>query len=49
MHKTVQNLIAIENQLGFKYVKKEEIYIDTTEKMSARSYATLVINKKLSP
>ena len=38
----------INNQLGFRMVSDENKYIDNTEKLSARSYATLVINKKLS-
>jgi len=38
----------INNQLGFKIVEDEEIYIDNTEKLSARSYATLVINKSIT-
>lgn len=39
---------SIENQLGFKIVKDEDRFIDNTENLSARSYATLVINKKLT-
>jgi len=38
----------INSQLGFKLVNDNEIYIDNTDKLSARSYATLVINKSLS-
>mgnify|MGYP001233219905 CR=1 FL=1 len=38
----------INSQLGFKLVNNNDIYIDNTPKLSARSYATLVINKKLS-
>lgn len=38
----------INNQLGFKIVSNEERFIDYTEKLSARSYATLVINKSLT-
>lgn len=38
----------INNQLGFKLVDNNEIYIDNTPNLSARSYAILVINKTLS-
>ena len=38
----------IESQLGFKVVDNNDIFIDNTPKLSARSYATLVINKTLS-
>jgi hypothetical protein len=38
----------IENQLGLKLVNEKDIYIDNTPNLSARSYATLVINKKLT-
>ena len=38
----------IDSQLGFKVVDNSDIFIDNTPKLSARSYATLVINKKLS-
>lgn len=38
----------INSQLGFKLVADEERYIDKTENLSARSYATLIIHKKLS-
>ena len=38
----------INSQLGFKIVSNEERFIDNTKDLSARSYATLVINKKLS-
>lgn len=38
----------INSQLGFKIVSDEERFIDNTEKLSARSYATLVINKSLT-
>ncbi len=38
----------INNQLGFNIVSDEEKFIDNTEKLSARSYATLVINKSLT-
>ena len=38
----------IHSQLGFKVVSDEERYIDTTPNLSARSYATLVINKDLT-
>ena len=33
-----------DSQLGFRIVSDEDRYIDTTDKLSARSYATLVIN-----
>lgn len=36
-----------ENQLGFKIVSDENRFIDTTENLSARSYATIVINKHM--
>ena len=39
---------SIDNQLGFKVVSDEDRFIDNTPKLSARSYATLVINKTLS-
>lgn len=38
----------INNQLGFKIVSNENRFIDDTPKLSARSYATLVINHNLS-
>ena len=38
----------IDSQLGFKIVSDEDRFIDKTEKLSARSYATLVINKSLT-
>jgi hypothetical protein len=38
----------INSQLGFKLVSDDERFIDNTEKLSARSYATLVINIPLS-
>ena len=38
----------INSQLGFKLVSDDERFIDNTEKLSARSYATLVINISLS-
>ena len=38
----------INSQLGFKIVNNEERFIDNTPKLSARSYATLVINKSLT-
>ena len=38
----------IESQLGFKVVSNENRFIDNTPKLSARSYATLVINKSLT-
>jgi hypothetical protein len=39
---------SIDNQLGFKIVEDNERFIDDTPKLSARSYATLVINTKLT-
>lgn len=39
---------SIDSQLGFKVVRGEDIFIDNTPKLSARSYATLVINKTLT-
>lgn len=36
------------SKLGFKIVNDEERFIDDTPKFSARSYATLVINKELT-
>ena len=36
------------SKLGFKIVKDDERFIDDTPKFSARSYATLVINKELT-
>jgi hypothetical protein len=38
----------IDSQLGFTVVSDDDIFIDETPKLSARSYATLVINKKLT-
>ncbi len=38
----------IDNQLGFKIVDDENMFIDNTPKLSARSYATLTINKRLT-
>jgi hypothetical protein len=38
----------INNQLGFKIVDDKNRYIDYTSKLSARSYATLTINKSMS-
>jgi len=38
----------INNQLGFKVVNDDEVFIDNTPNLSARSYATLVINKSLT-
>jgi len=38
----------INKQLGFKVVSNEKQFIDNTPKLSARSYATLVINKTLT-
>lgn len=37
-----------DSKLGFKIVSDENRFIDNTDKLSARSYATLVINKPLS-
>jgi len=36
------------SQLGFRIVSDDNRFIDSTPNLSARSYATLVINKKLS-
>jgi len=38
----------IDNQLGFKIVSDENRFIDNTFSLSARSYATIVINKSLT-
>jgi len=38
----------VNSQLGFIIVSDEERFIDNTEKLSARSYATLVINKSIT-
>ena len=38
----------IDSQLGFEIVSNEKRFIDNTEKLSARSYATLVINESLT-
>lgn len=38
----------IHSKLGFRVVNDEERFIDNTDKLSARSYATLIINAKLS-
>ena len=38
----------INSKLGFKVVSDDAKFIDNTPKLSARSYATLVINKDLS-
>lgn len=38
----------IDSQLGFKIVSDKERIIDNTKNLSARSYATLVINKSLT-
>ena len=38
----------VHSQLGFKVVADDERFIDCTPKLSARSYATLLINRKLS-
>lgn len=37
-----------DSQLGFMIVSDEDRYIDNTEKLSARSYATLVINMPIT-
>ena len=37
-----------EKQLGFKIVSDEDRFIDMTENLSARSYATIVINKPIT-
>jgi hypothetical protein len=39
---------SIDSQLGFSVVDDDNIYIDETENLTARSYASLVINKQLS-
>ena len=39
---------SANNKLGLKLVDNNSIYIDNTDNLSGRSYATLVINKKLS-
>lgn len=39
---------SIDNKLGFKIVSNEDVFVDETPNLSARSYASLVINKKLS-
>lgn len=39
---------GINNKLGFKIVNDNDRFIDNTENLSARSYATLLINKKIS-
>jgi hypothetical protein len=39
---------SLDSQLGFKMVSDEERYIDNTENLSARSYATLVIKPSIS-
>lgn len=39
---------SVDGQLGFMVVKDDELFIDNTPKSSARSYATLCINKKLT-
>ena len=38
---------SIEKQIGLKMIRDEEKFIDKTEKLSARSYATLVISPKI--
>lgn len=37
-----------ENQIGLMMVNEEDIYIDNTPKLSARSYATLIIEPAIS-
>lgn len=37
-----------KSKLGFFYVSDDDRYIDETPKLSARTYATLIINKKLT-
>ena len=39
---------SIDSQLGFSVVNNDRIYIDETENLTARSYASLMINKQLS-
>ena len=39
---------SVDSQLGFTIVPDEERFIDDTENLSARSYATLLINTKLT-
>lgn len=39
---------SAENRLGFRLVSDHEKFIDDTPRLSARSYAILIINKKLS-
>ena len=38
----------VNSQLGFKIVSDKDRFVDETEKLSARSYATLTINKTLT-
>ena len=38
----------INNRIGLSWVSNENIYIDNTPKLSARSYATLIIEPKLN-
>lgn len=38
----------INSKLGFKVVEDKDRYIDNTPNLTARSYATLIINKKLT-
>ena len=38
----------MNNLIGLSYVPDEMIYIDTTPKLSSRTYATLVIEPKIS-
>ena len=38
----------VNSQLGFKMVSDKDRFVDETEKLSARSYATLTINKTLT-
>lgn len=37
-----------DNMISLKYVPKEEIYVDNTPNLSARTYATLIITPKIS-
>lgn len=37
-----------DNQIGLTFVKDEDIYIDMTPRLTARTYATLVIEPKIS-
>ena len=54
INKNITNILLkciddnINSKLGFKIVEDKDRFIDNTNKLSARSYATLVINKPLS-